>query len=77
MNKTTIEYGRGEVNNDNISSDLSEAAMDEFTYTAQNGCEITLVYDSSVNDENIVKSIKTLIESMIIQQVRCTREVDR
>lgn len=77
MKGTRIAYGCSEANNDNISSNLSEADMDKFTYTAQNGCEVTLVYDSSVDDENIIKSIKSLMESMAIQQVRCTKEAGR
>lgn len=76
MNKTTITYGHGEENRDIISSDLTEVAMDEFTYTAKDGCEITLVYDSSANDENVVKSIKSLMEAMAIKQVRYTKEVE-
>lgn len=76
MNKPTITYGHGEENRDTISSDLTEVAMDEFTYTAQDGCEITLVYNPSANDENVVKSIKSLMEAMVIKQVRCTKEVE-
>lgn len=51
--------------------------MDEFTYTAQDGCEITLVYDSSANDEEIVRDIKSLMTSMVVKQVRSTKEAGR
>ena len=51
--------------------------MDEFTYTAQDGCEITLAYDSSVNDADVVRDIKSLMESMVVKQVRNTKEVGR
>ena len=46
MYKNKSSYGHDELNRNNISSDLSGVVMDEFTYTAQDGCKITLAYDS-------------------------------
>lgn len=77
MYKNTSSYGHDELNRNNISSDLSGVVMDEFTYTAQDGCEITLAYDSSVNDADVVRDIKSLMESMVVKQVRNTKEVGR
>lgn len=73
MYKNMISYGHGEVNRDSISSSLSGADMDEYTYTAPDGCEITLVYDSTADDEKVVKDIKSLMVSMAAKQVRNTK----
>lgn len=72
MLNNTISYGHDELNRDSISSDLSGVVMDKFTYTTQDDWEITLAYDSSSDDTNIVKDIKSLMESMIVKQVRNT-----
>lgn len=44
--------------------------MDKFIYTTEDEWEITLAYDSSSDDTKIVKDIKSLMESMIVRQVR-------
>ncbi|MCI9379616.1 MAG: hypothetical protein HFG88_01070 [Dorea sp.] len=77
MYKNKSSYGHDELNRNNISSDLSGVVMDEFTYTAQDGCKITLAYDSSVNDADVVRDIKSLMESMVVKQVRNTKEAGR
>lgn len=77
MKKDTISYGHGEVNKDSISSSSPEVAMDEFTYTGKNGTKITLIYDSTVNDDEVVKDLKSLMVSMVVKQVRNTEEVSR
>lgn len=43
--------------------------MDQFTYITEDGWEITLIYDSSADDADIVRDIKSLIGAMAVKQV--------
>lgn len=52
-----------------MSNNSSGVAMDQFTYITEDGWEITLIYDSSADDADIVRDIKSLIGAMAVKQV--------